>query len=499
VPSRLRVLSAVIALAASIAVPGPVAAEGGVPTTTTITRTYPTPVPAYTRMLLYMRVDVQPGIGGTWGSADIVDITGGGEDLIGTVGIGNTGVETWLILENGLPAGDYTLEARFTPGSVVYEPSTSAPFLLTVEKAPVTLGYNQPDPIETHHGFSQFITALGATTWAGTDGDLKLWRVGSATPICTRTGYPLTVTCPVPALPAGTHEFYTTYSGNAQVQSGESTHWFLTVVPDVVHATGVGTQYTTFYPVTDTYRDTVGIKGTRAEIAAVTIKIYSPGGTLLKTVSLANGTGAYNYNWNGRNSAGTIYAEGNYKIVQTLKDTAGVTMTVTSYVTLSKKKLYTYTKTITKLGSSVTAKGAASGGTVTLNTTSGYAKLYAPTIYSSWAGAGWELTLPGATIYKSFYVRVYGRHSGAMGETRVGAQNFSTCAYAAAATWYDSCFASWKAIPSTSGTTLYYYKTANLSSSYRSGTKVRLLVTSTYGTTYIYKAQVVVTYQVLKY
>jgi hypothetical protein len=57
----------------------------------------------------------------------------------------------------------------------------------------------------------------------------------------------------------------------------------------------------------------------------------------------------------------------------------------------------------------------------------------------------------------------------------------------------------WASVSPTSGTTLYYYKTASLGTAYRSGTKVRVSVTSYGGTTYIYKAQAVVTYGVLKY
>lgn len=91
-------------------------------------------------------------------------------------------------------------------------------------------------------------------------------------------------------------------------------------------------------------------------------------------------------------------------------------------------------------------------------------------------------------------------------ETSLGSQNLSKCAYSSTATWSDSCFDAWKAIPSTTGTTLYLpdgksveYRTASLSSAHRYGTKVRLMVGSSGGTTYIYKAYVVVTYGILKY
>jgi hypothetical protein len=86
-----------------------------------------------------------------------------------------------------------------------------------------------------------------------------------------------------------------------------------------------------------------------------------------------------------------------------------------------------------------------------------------------------------------------------MAETNLGSQNFSTCGYVAVATWYESCFDTWRGLPSTSGTTLYYYRTASLSGVHRSGNRVRIMVSSYYGTTYVYKAQVVITYGILKY
>lgn len=438
------------------------------------------------------------------GSVEFYDVTGATPVLLGTSSLVSfsSGVSKAVLHTSVFDIGTRKVRAKYIGPDPIRAGSQSTDTTLQVNKATtsIDIGLGSAPPVETNHSFVLQSNIFAPNDQWATSATVTFRRVGVSTPLCTVAANPAgATTCTVPAQPAGAWQFTATYSGNTRNLGATSTTLNLTVVADTVHATGVGTQYTTFYPVTDTYRDTVGIKGTRDEPISVTAKIYSPAGTLLKTVSFASATGAYNYNWNGRNSSGTIYSEGKYKVVQTLKDAAGITKTVTSYVTLSKKKLITYTKTITKLGSSVAAKGSANGGTVTLNTTSGYAKLYAPTAFTSWAGAGWEITIPSATIYKWMYVKVYGRHSGIVGETRVGAQNFSTCAYVAAATWYDSCFASWGTINSTSGTTLYYYRTPGLTSSYRSGTKVRVLVTSTGGTTYIYKAQVVVQYQVLGY
>lgn len=365
----------------------------------------------------------------------------------------------------------------------------------------VSLQNNAGDPVETNHSFtlSSWITDAGDQYPSG-GATVTFTRVGSAAPICVVTpAYPGPTECVVPSQPVGTWQYRATYTGNSDTNAASSSDLTVHVVADTVHATGVGLQYTTFYPYKDSYRDTVAIRGTRAESIGVSIKVYSPAGTLLKTVSIAAGTGAYSYAWSGRNSSGTIYAEGKYKVVQVLKDAAGTTLTSTGYVTLSKKKLYSYTKTITKTGSSVSARGSEGGGTTTLNTTSGYAKVYAPAESFSWAGVGWQFTLPSASVYNWFYVRIYGRHSGGPGVSHIGAQRFTTCPYSSTATWYETCFNAWATVPVTSGTTLYYYRTPGLTSDYRSGTTVRLMMSTTGGTIYAYKAELRVSYGILKY
>jgi flagellar hook assembly protein FlgD len=494
VGSRFRLSIAVAALAASIVMPAPVAA---VSATTVFTATKLT-IEANEQACFTVTTTNSTGGWVNGGAVNAYETTSGSDVYIGGYAYQGGWPSTGGFCTTPILAvGAHTYRAEYYDGST-YQPATSTAEV-TVEKAtPDWTIWTMPATPEA--GSPVEITAFFYDNDINEQGTLSVYRNGIATPICTAgpTNNDAIV-CTVTAWAAGTYQLTAKNSGSATVAASTSPPHTLTVIANTVHASGVGTQYTTFYPVTDTYRDTVGIKGTRGETASVTIKIYSPGGTLLKTASIASGSGAYNYNWNGRNSSGTIYAEGSYKIVQTIKDSLGATKTYTNYVSLSKKKLYTYTKTITKLGSSVAAKGTASGGTVSLSTTYGYAKLYAPTIYTSWAGVGYELTIPSATIYKWMYVRIYGRHSGVGGETELGAQNFSTCAYSTTATWYDSCFASWVSIPGTTGTTKYYYRTPGLTSSYRSGTKVRLLVSSSGGTTYIYKAEVRIQYQVLKY
>ena len=458
-------------------------------------------IPTTFRMYAHTSAVTEPAPCGT---VRILETTTGSPVEIGTIDYPcNYGLIFTYTHQAGFGLGTHTFKAVWEITPDIWADSESPPVEHTVTKVDsfVALSALSDTTVETHNPIT-FEAPIGAYTNAFyQDATVTFWRSDSATPVCTMAAAPTNQHhCTMTFSTPGSYSITAVYTGNTWVNGSTSPVVNVTALADTVHASAVGLQYTTFYPYRDGYKDTVAIKGTRNEPIAVTIKVYSPSGTLRKSVSIGVGTGAYSYAWNGRNSAGTWYAEGKYKVVQTLKDAAGTTKVVTSYVTLSKKRIYTYTKTVSRLGSSLSAWGRTSGASVTVNRTSGWAKLYVSTPWYDEAAAGWELTLPSATIYKSFYVRIYGRHYGPMvGNTQIGAQNFSTCAYVAGGTWYESCGSGWKQIASTSGTTLYYYRSSGLSSSYRSGTKVRVMVTSTYGTTLVYKAQVVVTYGILKY
>jgi hypothetical protein len=172
----------------------------------------------------------------------------------------------------------------------------------------------------------------------------------------------------------------------------------VTVIANTIQATGVGLNYGTFYPYKDSYRDTVTARGTRNESASVTIKVYSPTGKLLKTApAIANAEGAYAWAWNGRNASGTMYPAGKYRVTQTLND-GYMTKTWTSYVNLSAKRLYTYTKTLTKT--------------------------YAQRSYQSTYGVIWLFTLPSATLYKKLVFKTYAKSSPA---GVFGPQDYTIC------------------------------------------------------------------------
>ncbi len=266
-----------------------------------------------------------------------------------------------------------------------------------------------------------------------------------------------------------------------------------------VHSSGLKVQYATFYPVKDGYKDTVSISGTRAEPISVTIKIYSPGGSLIKTQAIPSGTGGYAWAWNGRKADGTVLPEGKYKITQRLQDGIGAATTYTFYVSLSKKKLIWHSATVTKKGSAISTYGKVGNGSVAVNTSTGTLRLKAPAVFFDEAGAGWQFTLPTALGYRNIAVQVDAAHPiTAGGEVRLGAQNFADCAYSSSGTWYESCFDSWKSVGNALGGT-QWYSTKVLTSTHRYGHAVRALLVAYGGTTYVYKARVSFQYSTLGY
>jgi hypothetical protein len=240
----------------------------------------------------------------------------------------------------------------------------------------------------------------------------------------------------------------------------------------------------------------VAIRGTRQEPILVAIKVYNSAGSAVRSASFARASGAYAYRWNGKNTAGTLLSSGQYKVVQTLTDAFGTKKTITHFVTLSRKKLVSYTKYVEKAGNLVSAKGAGSGGTVSTSSTSGLVKMSAGS--SGWALAGWEFTIPSATIYKSVTFQVYAKARVWAGPgTRIGMQNFVKCPRTTG-TWYDTCFDGWRSIGNAEGTSAWYSSAAITSSAYRSGRYARGIIDVAQGTVYVYKARVKVVYQVLQ-
>ena len=109
-------------------------------------------------------------------------------------------------------------------------------------------------------------------------------------------------------------------------------------------------------------------------VFAVTISIYNANNKRVKLVTKSSASGGYSYAWNGRNGKGDVLPAGKYRIVQKLVDEFGTTKSFTNYANLSRKKLVTLTKTITKNGSAIAAQlgnVAESGGTLRVKARSG--------------------------------------------------------------------------------------------------------------------------------
>jgi hypothetical protein len=297
----------------------------------------------------------------------------------------------------------------------------------------------------------------------------------------------------LPPMSAGSHAFLVTYGGNSDYEPSSKT-FNVVVTSDVVEATSVGRNYATFYPVKDSYRDTLTLKGIRVEPLSVSIRIHSPTGRLVKSTTLARAAGTYGYAWNGRTSAGSLLAAGKYKIVQVLVDAAGTSKTFTSDVTISHKKIVLKTAYITKLGSSVSAKGDPSTGSIAISTSGGYARLTGKSP-NGWVGVGYQFTLPSAPVYKSIAFQVYAKGPRGVPPALIGLQNFATCAYTSPGGWYESCFDRWRAI---GNWTAAWFSASGSATINRHGRTVRGLVSVQAFTYTIYKARIKVVYGVLQ-
>ena len=153
-----------------------------------------------------------------------------------------------------------------------------------------------------------------------------------------------------------------------------------------------------------------------------------------------------------------------------------------AYVNLSKKKLVTVTKSITKNGSAL----AAFGGKVAKSGTSVRLKGG-----SSAALAGWQFKIPSAVVYKSlsFRVNASARLSAPRRSSRC---RTSTCAAAG-----TRLLRSVQGHRNSSGSAKWY-STSGSPSAHRNGLTVRGLVGVVSGIVYVHKAEIKVTYQVLK-
>jgi FlgD Ig-like domain len=302
--------------------------------------------------------------------------------------------------------------------------------------------------------------------------------------------------CELPSMPAGSYQYKVTYSGNAAFAGSVSPEFDFTIDPDVLDASGVGVSNSIFYPYKDGYLDTVSIRGTRNESIAVVIRIYRPTGALLRTISIAKGTGAYSFAWNGRSSSGAMLSSGKYKVVQTLTDEGPVVKAFTSYATISAKKLVIKTTYVTKKGSAISARGTDGNGSISTSTSGGYTKLVGRYPTGSTV-VGYQFTLPAAVVYKSIAFQVSTKGALRIPPNEIGLQNFKTCAYASGA-WDIGCFDHWKGFPSSGSSSLSWTTTSGSATNNRQSRTARGAVSVINGTMYIYTARIKITYGVLQ-
>jgi hypothetical protein len=308
-----------------------------------------------------------------------------------------------------LAPGTYSLVAVFG-GLGDYAASSSEPATVTVGVATTTTLTSSLEPAISTQQITltaSVSNTLGATLTGGTltvtDGatgpTLGVLDVGPAATTFTI----------VTKLPVGVHHLVATYSGHGTLSSSTAN---LTQTIDLDQAVDAGSfsrSYSTFYPVRDSYRDTLAIRGTLREPATVTIRIYSVAtGKRVWLTSLGTTSGAYSATWNGRTSTGTLRAAGKYRIVQTLVDTGGNQLSATLYVTLSHKKLYWTTTTKSLNGEQFTLKGDPGDGSVS-TAKSAYSRGVRLSSGHAWVAVSYSFGVPSATAYGNVKFKVLGR------------------------------------------------------------------------------------------
>jgi hypothetical protein len=260
----------------------------------------------------------------------------------------------------------------------------------------------------------------------------------------------------------GTHTVSAVYKpSGADFAAAEDSH-DVNVVANMVEAVGFNATYTTVYPYKDGYRDTTTLRGRRDEPATVRVMVYNASAKKVFDKSVPLGTGAWGVAWNGRTSAGTMLPAGKYTVKQRVTDALGLSRTLPStYVTLSAKRLYTYTKVLKKD--------------------------YAHRSAQSTHAIAWQFTLPSATVYKKLVFATYAKSAAGGG---FGPHDFAACPKA---TWDTSC-----AYPIASiGSTFAWRSVTGVVARNRASTYVRLYAASSTRTNLKY-GRVTVTYGILR-
>ena len=259
-------------------------------------------------------------------------------------------------------------------------------------------------------------------------GTVRFWRFVGFTPQTLGTA-PVSgdsATLVKADLPVGSYEIFATYNGDLlYLGSNDSNAVPVTITADTsVKTSSLAVQYSRFYPKNDGYRDTDKISGKTLEPAAVTIRIYTSGGTRIKTFSLGTKNGTYSATWTGRRNDGSLFPQGTYTVKQSFKDARGNTKTVNQAITLSSKKLYWYTTSQTRYADTGAIGYSGDGGAYHSNTWSHGVILLGGS--SGYAAARYTFTLPSATIYSSVRASAYGKSMSGYGKGYIGVRNYAT-------------------------------------------------------------------------
>jgi hypothetical protein len=308
------------------------------------------------------------------------------------------------------------------------------------------------------------------------------------------TGAVPAFTAQLSTLSVGTHVLSAHYGGDPNNRAARSRDFVVTVSPNQIDASGVGTSTTNIYPVVDGYRDTVAIRGNRLEPISLVARVYNASNQLVSSQSVARGTGAYSLTWNGRNASGTILPAGHYRVDQALTDASGTRKVFSSTVYLSWRRLVDRTVYLNLKGSATAASGTSGTGSIGRSTSAGWTRLAAGS--NGWAGAGWQFTLPEAVAYKSIQFHVQASGPRSVPPNLIGVQNFRWCAIGSN-DWEESCFDKWAGVGNSTRTTAWFI-TSGAPSANRSGRTVRGMVSQVFGTTTIYATRVRVVYSVLQ-
>ena len=203
-------------------------------------------------------------------------------------------------------------------------------------------------------------------------------------------------------------------------------------VPAAALGTEFAVQYARFYPRKDGYRDTNLISGTTLVPATVTIRIYTSGGTRIKSFLLGTKDGAYSVAWNGRRKDGSLFPQGTYTIKQFVT-AEGTTETATHTVVLSHKKLYWYLGSQTRYADTGAFFTAGNGTAAVVTNKAHGIQLYGGTVNDGYAAGRYVFTLPSAHVYASLRVSIYGEGGSTDGDGHetlgpgyVGIWNFET-------------------------------------------------------------------------